>query len=210
MNIRHALAGIALVVATATITTQVVSQEKKGGKAPEMPQMSPEDAAMMQKWQEFATPNEHHKALDFKAGKWTNEVSFWMDPAAPPQVSQGTSEYKWIMDGRYMVEDHLGTVMGQPFHGHGATGYDNLKKKYVSVWLDNMGTGIMYGEGTYDEKTKTFSSKSESPDVVSGKYVPTRGVEKIVDNDHWVMEMYGPDKTGKEFKTMEIRFTRAK
>jgi hypothetical protein len=34
---------------------------------------------------------------------------------------------------------------------------------------------------------------------------------KMVDDDHMVMEMFGPDpKTGKQYKTMEIKYTRKK
>jgi len=37
-----------------------------------------------------------------------------------------------------------------------------------------------------------------------------RNHRKIADADHHVMEMWGPDPTGKQFKTMEIRYTRKK
>ena len=37
-----------------------------------------------------------------------------------------------------------------------------MKKKFVGSWVDNMGTGIMFSEGTYDPATKTFTYTSES------------------------------------------------
>ena len=39
-------------------------------------------------------------------------------------------------------------MMGQPFSGVGIDGYDNLRKKYVTTWIDTMGTGIFSMEGT--------------------------------------------------------------
>ena len=51
-----------------------------------------------------------------------------------------------------------------PFEGMGIVGYDNLLKKFVSVWIDNMGTGLMPGTGTYDAATKTYTYTT----VVSG------------------------------------------
>jgi hypothetical protein len=74
--------------------------------------------------------------------------------------------------------------MGQPFHGIGFTGYDNLKKKYVMSWMDNAATGIMYSEGTYDPATKTFTYVGECPDVMNGKYARSRTVDKMIDDKH--------------------------
>jgi len=38
-----------------------------------------------------------------------------------------------------------------------STGYDNIKEKIHCSWIDNMGTGIQFSEGTYDPATKTFT-----------------------------------------------------
>ena len=205
MKVRSILSSAVLVLATAAITTQVVSQEAK-----QPPAMSPEEQAMMQKWMEFATPGEHHKALAAKVGNWDVLVKMWMDPAAPASESKGNATFEMALDGRYLMDHTTGTTDMGPFEGMGCTGYDNLKKKYVAVWIDNMGTGIMYGEGTYDAAKKTFTYATESPDIETGKYVKTRSTERWVDNDHWVMESYIAGKDGKEFKQMEITYARAK
>jgi len=39
--------------------------------------------------------------------------------------------------------------MGMPFEGMGLDGYDNASKEYISIWIDNMGTGIMYMKGKW-------------------------------------------------------------
>jgi hypothetical protein len=44
---------------------------------------------------------------------------------------------------------------------------------------------------------------------MTGKDMPVREVFTIKDDNHQMMEMWMPDESGKEFKTMEIRFTRA-
>jgi len=209
MKARNVLLGAALVITTAAITTQVVSQDKGKDKgAP--PQMTPEQQAMMKKWMDFSTPNENHKLLASKEGKWADTVKMWEQPGQEPDITSGTSEFKMIMDGRYLSDTTEGSFMGNPFHGHGLTGYDNLKKKFFSIWIDNMGTGVMIAEGSYDAGAKAFKYTTESPDVMTGKYVAARSVEKMIDNDHWTMEMYQNDKTGKEYKSMEINYTRLK
>ena len=50
-----------------------------------------------------------------------------------------------------------GKMKDMQFKGMGIEGYDNVKKKFVGSWIDNMGTGIMMSEGTYDPATKTFT-----------------------------------------------------
>ncbi len=114
------------------------------------------------------------------------------------------------MGGRYLQEDFKGTMMGGPFEGMGITGFDNLKKAYVGSWVDNMGTGVTTSEGTYDAAKKTITCTSQCPDAMMTKYVPDRMVTTLVDANTHKMEMYGPDKSGKEFRCMEITYTRAK
>jgi hypothetical protein len=68
----------------------------------------------------------------------------------------------------------------------------------------------MHSEGTFDASTKTFTLMGESPDCMAGKYVKSRTVDKMVDADHWTMQMYSQGPDGKEFMGMEIAYTRAK
>lgn len=206
--------GAALVVSTALITTQVVSQDTKPAPpkpgAAQPPAMSPEEAAMMEKWMEFATPGENHKLLDAKAGKWNGEVTHWMAPGAPAESMTCTANIEWIFDGRYLMEEVEGSFNGETFLGKSCAGYDNMKKKFFWAWIDNMGTGIMHAEGAYNASTKTFTYTYDHPDIMAGKYNKGRSVEKVIDKDHFVTEMYGPGPDGKEFKMMEIKYSRAK
>jgi len=115
--------------------------------------------AMMEKWKEFSTPNENHKVLDTLVGDWDYTIKWWMSPDAKPEESKGTSGIEWIMGGRFIEQTVEGTSMGQPFEGMGIMGYDNEKKQYQSVWIDNMGTGVMTGSGSYDPNTKTLTDQ---------------------------------------------------
>jgi hypothetical protein len=203
MRFRQVILAAGLVAVTAAITTQVVSQHDG--------QMSPEEAKMMQKWMEFMTPGENHKRLDYKVGKWNGDIKMWMSPDQPePHLSTGTSTYEWILGGRYLKDTTEGSFGGEKFLAHGITAYDNLKKKYVFTWIDNMGTGIMTGEGTYNEANRTFTYQHEHPCLVTDQYIPGRSIERIVDNDTFVYEMYTKAPDGREYRSMEITFRRAK
>ena len=46
--------------------------------------------------------------------------------------------------------------------------------------------------------------------LANGEYAPSRMIEKVVDNDHYNVTMWGPGMDGKEYKCMEIAYTRIK
>jgi hypothetical protein len=163
---------------------------------------------MMQAWTKFATPGENHKFLDAFAGKWSHTLKWWTTPGTPAQESKGINENQWIMGGRYLQQNVKGMAMGQPFEGMGIIGYDNVRGEYVSIWIDNMGTGFMTGVGQYDAAAKMMNEKGTYTDPIARKDQPYRGVWKSLDENHSSYEMYMNGKDGKEFKFMEIFYTR--
>jgi hypothetical protein len=177
----------------------------------------PDPQEMMKQMMELSKLNENHKLLTDLDGNWTYTIKFWMnpDPNAKPEESKGTAVRKSMMDGRYSTLDVTGKMeMPGPdgkkkemtFKGHGIDGYDNVKKKFVGSWVDNMGTGIMFSEGTYDPATKTFTYTSEF-ESIPGMKQQIREVIKVTDNNHHTLEWY-ENRGGQEVKTMEINYTR--
>jgi len=183
------------------------------------PGSEPNEAQMMNQMMELSKLNENHKLLASLDGTWNYTIKMWMnpDPNAQPQESKGTAVRKSIMGGRYFVMDVTGKMqMPGPdgkmkdvtFKGMGLEGYDNVKKKFVESWIDNMGTGIESAEGTYDPGTKTFNYTAEI-EPVPGMKQQVREVIKIADKDDMSLEWY-ENHGGQERKTMEINYTRTK
>jgi len=203
MKIRH-LAALSLGL---LIAMPAFAQDK--ATAP--PQMSAEQKAMMEAWQKAATPGERHKQLisEFE-GTWNTKMSSWMDPSAPPSMETGKSVNTAVLGGRQLRMDYSGQYMGQPFQGLGYIGFDNVTGKYFSTWSDNMSTGLFVSEGDYDPASKSYSYRAQMPDPMKpGTIVPVRQTMRIVDKDHAVFEMY-ETRDGKENKSMQIEYTRAK
>ena len=163
----------------------------------------------MKAWTDYATPGDVHKMLAKWDGKWKGDVSMWMQPGAPPTKSTSTCVNKMIMGGRYQQSTHSGNMMGQPFEGQSTLGWDNARKVLVSSWIDNMGTGIMYMEGTWDDATKTAIFKGKTTDPMTGKEMDVKETFAIINDNTQKMEMF-MNMGGQEMKTMEITFTRAK
>ena len=169
-----------------------------------------EMAAMMERWQEFMTPGEHHELLAKKAGSWDMQVKmFGLTPDMPAQESTGKSQAKMIMDGRYLMDHIDGSFQGMPFKGMGISGFDNQSKKFRSIWIDNMGTSFMVAEGTFDAETSTWHYTATTPDPMTGETVEVRSTEQLVNDDKWIMTTFRPGPDGKEMKQMEIVYTRA-
>ena len=183
-----------------------------------VPTGQPNAADMMKQMMEMSKLNENHKLLTDLDGNWNYTIKFWMnpDPNAPPQQSKGTATRKSVMGGRYVMMDVSGKMQmpgedgkmkDMQFKGMGVEGYDNAKQKFVASWIDNMGTGIQFSDGTYDPATKTLTYTSEI-EMMPGMKTPVREVLKITDKDHMILEWY-ETHGGQEKKTMEINYTRA-
>jgi hypothetical protein len=188
---------IICLVAMAAICFNATAQEKKAA----------EPSAMDKAWMTYMTPGPMHEMLAKSNGEWNQEVTMWMAPGAPPMKSMSTCTNRMILGNRYQESKASGTFNNMPFEGSGITGYDNAKKVFVSTWIDNMGTGVMTVEGSYDDKTKTINYHGKSVDPMTGKDTPIRETYKIVDDNTQVMEMF-MTQNGKEMKTMEIKMTR--
>lgn len=162
----------------------------------------------MKKWQEYMTPGDMHKMLSKGTGSWKAQTTFWMAPSTEPTKSEATANGEMILGGRYLVTKFTGNMMGMPFEGMSIEGYDNAAKTFNSTWIDNMGTGMMNMTGTYDAAAKQTTYTGKMLDPMTGKWCDMREVFTFISDSSTKMEMYGPDESGKEFKTMEIMFTK--
>lgn len=185
------------------------NKEKMGEKKPETMAM-PDSATMMKNWQEYMTPGDMHKMLAKANGEWNGEVTMWMYPGAPEQKSRSTAVNKMIMNGLYQESNHSGDMMGMPFSGKSTVAYDNHLKEFISTWVDNMGSGIMVLRGPWDEASKTITLKGKMIDAGTKMETEVKETFKIIDDNNQEMEMFTMTPDGKEFKTMNIKYTRKK
>lgn len=214
---RLTLTVAALLAATTTfaIAADPAKDAKKAttpaAAQPEMqlpPGMTAED---MQACMEAGAPGKMHEHLQAAVGTWNGKSTMWMTPAAPPMKSECVGTFSPMMDGRFVKCEMTGDMPGMgPFNGFALYGYDNVAKEFQCSWIDNCGTGMMIGKGelSSDGKTLTWSFTYNCP--ITKKPTTMREIEKITGDNTRSLEMFGIDpKSGKEFKMMEIHFTRA-
>ena len=169
------------------------------------------DAKMMEEMMKANAPGEQHALLKRMAGTFDGEVIMKMSAEAPEMKSKGREVNTMILNGRFLKTDYTGDMMGMAFNGMQLNGYDNFKKKYVSVWVDSMNTGAMTAEGTADASGKTITYGGEYPcPAEGGKIKQFRQVLTFIDDDHHEFAMYEKDASGKEVRGLYIKYTRVK
>jgi hypothetical protein len=162
---------------------------------------------IMEIYKKVGTPGEPHKLLAKLEGNWTTRSRGWMEPGKPPIESHGTCEQRMILGGRYLRQEYYGDMMGQPYTGINILGYDNHTKKYQSVWIDTMSTGVYFFEGAAGRDGKVITQECSYDDPVRGPSL-WRTVTRIKDDDTVDFEMFLTPKDGKEEKMMEMTIVR--
>jgi hypothetical protein len=175
---------------------------------PDSRKMDPQMAEMMKKAEAACAPGPAHQALEPLVGNWNAEVKCWMDPDAPPTVTKGSAKSTWVMNGRFVQEEFSGEFMGKPFHGLSYTGYDNVRQKYRSVWIDDMSTTMVTSEGDAEAGGKVLTFGGDYACAMTGeKHKACKQIYRIVSRDKHVFEMHDPAR-GDKSKVMEITYTR--
>ena len=196
-----------ILLSTFTLSLAALAADAPAGKSQAPPTKAQMDE-MMAAWEKIATPGPQHAELMKNAGKWNALIKSWMGPG-DPVVTQGSATYTPILGGRFLMEQYKGIMMEKPFEGFAITGYDNSKKEYTNVWMDSMGTMMIFARGTMDASGKVLTMTSKWDDPVTGENVSMRMVTTFVDPNTKKLEMYGTHG-GQEAKEMEITYTRAK
>ncbi|MCZ6652624.1 MAG: DUF1579 family protein [Planctomycetota bacterium] len=191
--------------------SHALSQDKAGKAQEGMPAMSAEEMAHMQEYMKLMQPGEAHKHLHFYVGVWDTVSKVWMGgPGTEAMESTGTSTFKSVLGGNWIMEDHTGSMMGMPYLGMGMMGYDNYKNLYVGTWFSNMGTEMLQMAGSRNPKTGvvTMYGAMDEPQLS----VHSRTVKYVMtptDEDHFtfaIIDLHASD----DYKMIELMYTRRK
>jgi len=175
---------------------------------------------------DYSRPGKYHQIFADLVGSWTfkgRRFPLNPDPSKAKFDLFGTHVWKPFAEGRCFTVD---MTFGDSLHkmripiqngktkevigqGIAIEGYDNVKKKFVQVYITNhIGSDISFWEGSYDLTTRTitFDCKEE---LVPGLKDEIRELLIIVDKDHYTLEYY--HKENKDYvKDTEVICTRIK
>ena len=150
--------------------------------------------------QDAPKPGPEHDYLKKMAGTWDTVMT------VAGAESKGTATYKLEVGGMWLVSTFEGEMFGQKFSGKGLDSYDANKKKFVSVWVDNMSGSPTVMEGTFDKETKALTMTGEGAGM-DGKPTKYRSVTTMPDADTiaFTMSMGDAKEPG-----LTIKYTRKK
>jgi hypothetical protein len=163
------LLGAGALVALTAFTTAAIVQDKPA---------QPDEAAMMAKMMEYATPGKPHAMFAAAAGEWEQSYRMRWNPKEDWQETKGTGVAKTLLGGRYLMEEVNLEVMGMPMQGVSMLGYDNMKGEYISLWMDSFSTwwisarGKASADGTIELKGTMVDVAGERPYRQVIKHLP--------------------------------------
>ena len=185
---------------SAPVITNVVQEDKQ-------PAMHEMDPALLEKMMKYAAPGqEHHKFVE-SAGSYSVACKMFEGPGSAPRKMEGNSESKAILGGRFLQESFKGDMMGMPFEGQLLLGFNNLEQQYFAIWVDTWGTGFSLAQGKA-AADGTVELRGEMRDALTPEGRPFRHVVKHKDKDHYTVELWDTMPDGKEWKTMEMEYSR--
>jgi hypothetical protein len=155
-----------------------------------------------------AMPGEPHRLLDRLIGSWDTLTRYWPKPGVEAVESRGTGARRWILDGRFVLEELDGGNLALAFRGLGLFGFDAFAEKYTSAWVDTMNTSILTNLGAYNKTNDAVHFTGQYKDPWSGLAKAERGVLRFVGKDQHVLDIYVTEPSGPERKMLEITYTR--
>lgn len=148
-------------------------------------------------------PGAEHKLLLRGIGTWDASIDML------GQASKGTMQIEAGPGGFTTFSRFSGDMGGMAFEGRGVDGYDENKKKFVSLWTDTMVPYPILMDGTWDEKAQTMTMFGDMPDM-TGKLVKHRLVTKWSGGDVMDFEVFTPGADGKDASAFKIHYARKK
>ena len=182
---------IAFALLCAVVLGQQLAESEDAKKDP--------NAARMERLKKLLSPGPQHERMKYYEGKWDVQFSFvshmpdGTSSAMPPMPM--TSEFKWVIPGRWMTEEMVGDAPIPGFgkyHSFFIHGYDNHTKNYVSVGVNGMDTSMNMFRGVkVDPENKVFTQYGTINEYLDDTFnKPVKVVAKIEGEDQFTAEIW--------------------
>jgi hypothetical protein len=182
---------------------KIIEQERTGPVQEETPVPTREMTSEEEAWYKAGLPGDEHMNLRQMEGRWEVQVRYWPKPDAEPVTGRGSAIKEMVLGSRFLQTTYKGEWMGETFIGMGFEGYDNVKQKYTSLWMDTMGTMTYLAEGTADEEGKIWTYYGEYLDP-AGNLKKQKSVITIRSLSMHTVESFDQKEDGEWVKVMDI------
>ena len=108
-------------------------------------------------------PSPEHELLSRNVGEWIVECAYHTIPGEEPLKVQGTEKSE-MMGPFWVVGRFEADMLGSPIIGQAVTGFDPVKKVFVSTWKDSYTPFHYTFEGTLSEDGNILTVTGENYD----------------------------------------------
>ncbi len=186
---------------------QPAAEPASESAAQEAPAANTPAAALTKRYQDAMTIGESHAWLAKLEGKWKTSTKLLTEADAPAVEMTGTSEFKMLMDGRFLVESHEGGGSAGPFRGMGMIGFNNITGKYERVWFDTTSTAMLKSEGDFVAEGNNIRWTDQRSDPRKDRVIET--ISKLtVESDTAMTLLTQENHGGKPFLAILVHYRR--
>jgi hypothetical protein len=116
--------------------------------------------------------------------------------------------FRPVLEGRFVVHEYEGSLLGQLRQGLWILGYNLAKVQFEATWIDNQhnGTATMFCVGA--ASPDGFWVLGRYPDPGGGPEWGWRTEFSLLDADHLIMTAYNIMPVGEEAKALETVLAR--
>jgi len=163
--------------------------------------------ALTARYARAAAVGDEHKWLAQLAGKWKTVTKTIIKAGIPPVESAGTSEFKLLMDGRFVIENNNSTGAPGPSQGMGIVGFNNVTQKYERVWFDTKSTAMMKSEGLFIKDRDEIRWVDQWCDPVLGMQTTHSTLRRLKDGKEFsfTQSVQGPNDRVDVVMSMQYR-----
>lgn len=199
-------------IAISAIAFTALAGQQAGQKSPSQPPahapaQKPPEAAAPEAGMQDMMPGPIHEHMKRCVGEFTTVTKMTGPGMDGMEPSAGTAKITMSLDGRFLVTEEEGSMMGMPIKSMKIAGYNNGAKRFESVWMYTMSTGMLNLIGTSEDHGKSIKWK--------GTYKEADGEHTLevttthVDENTFVERLLHADGEAGEM-VMETTFTRKK
>jgi hypothetical protein len=153
-------------------------------------------------------PGPGQAAMKALVGDWRVKMMLFAALGTPdkPAVSNDIRTHRTLIaGGRFLADETIGTMGGQPYYRRGTLGYSNMDKRYEWATQDGLNANMMIylgapgaGPGFPASLTGTFTDQGLLGEKSAGKTIRQRTVITVADKDHHRIEIYFTPAGGRE------------
>lgn len=172
---------------------------------------SPSTNNSLNTYAEAGRANMNHFSFGHEVvGFWNAQTTMWTSPTATPQTNNAKANFLPTpgMGGRFITQTFESETGEQDFFGNAWFGFNNTTERYEFAWIDNTSTNILFSYGTrHEDGSINFTGNFADP--VTGEKKTTKSKFSWPEKGKMTFEMWSTNSDGSEFKSLEVKYTKA-